>query len=133
MVFLMKDAFWTFLGGMLSLGTIAIPVLLWVWAANSPLKANNGVTCWQSLSGYGCTQDEPPADDPITARCSDGSEVRTIHASGTCGHHGGVQVWVDQGMKEEANAWCDQNPVRCQHSHWQGIEGHGYHKNPNRS
>jgi hypothetical protein len=62
-----------------------------------------------------------------TAECSDGSISNSAHFQGTCSHHGGVAVWYDEGMKEEANEWCDENPSSCESSHWEGIEGHGDH------
>ena len=46
---------------------------------------------------------------------------------GTCSHHGGVAVWNDDDMKDQANQWCDDNPSLCENSHWTGIEGHGDH------
>jgi hypothetical protein len=35
----------------------------------------------------------PPAG--ATARCSDGTYSFSQHRSGTCSHHGGVEVWLD--------------------------------------
>jgi len=55
-----------------------------------------------------------------TAECSDGSISNSAHFQGT-------SVWYDEGMKEEANEWCDENPSSCESSHWEGIEGHGDH------
>jgi hypothetical protein len=44
---------------------------------------------------------------------------------------GGVKVWLDKEMEEQANEWCDENPRLCANSHWVGIEGHGNHsQNP---
>ena len=68
----------------------------------------------------------PPANAQ-TAECSDGSTSYSANFRGTCSHHGGVAVWDDEGMKDEANAWCDENPSLCESSHWAGIEGHGDH------
>ena len=62
-----------------------------------------------------------------TAECSDGSTSNSAHFQGTCSHHGGVAVWDDEAMKDEANQWCDENPSLCENSHWEGIEGHGDH------
>ena len=62
-----------------------------------------------------------------TAECSDGSISNSAHAQGTCSHHGGVAVWNDEQMKNEANEWCDENPSLCEGSHWEGIGGHGNH------
>jgi hypothetical protein len=62
-----------------------------------------------------------------TAECSDGSTSYSANSQGTCSHHGGVAVWNDEGMKDEANQWCDENPSLCERSHWVGIEGHGNH------
>ena len=62
-----------------------------------------------------------------TAECSDGTMSYSADFRGTCSHHGGVEVWYDQEMKAEANRWCDENPSRCEYSHWEVIEGHGNH------
>jgi hypothetical protein len=62
-----------------------------------------------------------------TAECSDGWVSNSTNFQGTCSHHGGVAMWYDQQMKDEANAWCDENPSLCRSSHWDGIEGHGDH------
>lgn len=62
-----------------------------------------------------------------TAECSDGWTSYGANFQGTCSHHGGVAVWLDEGMKDEANQWCDDNPSLCENSHWAGIEGHGDH------
>ena len=64
-----------------------------------------------------------------TAECSDGSVSNGAHFQGTCSHHGGVEVWLDEAMREQANEWCDDNPDLCDksNSHWEGIEGHGNH------
>jgi Protein of unknown function (DUF3761) len=62
-----------------------------------------------------------------TAECSDGWTSNSANIHGTCSHHGGVAVWNDEGMKNEANQWCDENPSLCENSHWAGIGGHGYH------
>jgi hypothetical protein len=62
-----------------------------------------------------------------TAECSDGWTSNSANFEGTCSHHGGVAVWNDEGMKDEANQWCDENPSLCESSHWEGIEGHGDH------
>jgi hypothetical protein len=62
-----------------------------------------------------------------TAECSDGWTSYSAHFQGTCSHHGGVAVWIDEGMKDEANQWCDENPFLCEKSHWEGIAGHGDH------
>ena len=68
-----------------------------------------------------------PAAYAQTAECSDGWTSYSGNFQGTCSHHGGVAVWYDEGMKDEANHWCDENPFLCENSHWEGIEGHGYH------
>jgi hypothetical protein len=62
-----------------------------------------------------------------TAQCFDGSISYSANFQGTCSHHGGVAVWNDEGMKDEANEWCDENPDLCATSHWRGIGGHGNH------
>jgi hypothetical protein len=62
-----------------------------------------------------------------TAQCADGSTSYSASFRGTCSHHGGVAVWDDEEMKDEANQWCDENPSLCERSHWEGIEGHGNH------
>ena len=62
-----------------------------------------------------------------TAECADGWMSNSANFQGTCSHHGGVAVWYDEQMKDEANAWCDENPSLCESSHWEGIEGHGDH------
>jgi Protein of unknown function (DUF3761) len=62
-----------------------------------------------------------------TAECSDGWTSNSPSFQGTCSHHGGVAVWRDEQMKDEANQWCDENPSSCENSHWEGIEGHGDH------
>lgn len=62
-----------------------------------------------------------------TAECSDGSTSYSANFQGTCSHHGGVAVWNDDDMKDQANQWCDDNPSLCENSHWTGIEGHGDH------
>ena len=62
-----------------------------------------------------------------TARCSDGWVSNSTNIHGTCSDHGGVKVWLDKGMKEQANEWCDENPGLCASSHWVGIAGHGNH------
>lgn len=64
-----------------------------------------------------------------TAECSDGSVSNSAHFQGTCSHHGGVEVWLDEAMREQANEWCDDNPDLCDksNSHWVGIAGHGNH------
>ena len=62
-----------------------------------------------------------------TAECSDGWTSYSTNIHGTCSHHGGVSVWNDEEMKDEANQWCDENPSPCENSHWAGIEGHGNH------
>jgi hypothetical protein len=37
-----------------------------------------------------------PASDPsgATAKCRDGTYSYSLHASGTCSHHGGVGRWI---------------------------------------
>ena len=37
-----------------------------------------------------------PSSDPsgATAKCRDGSYSYSLHASGTCSHHGGVARWI---------------------------------------
>jgi hypothetical protein len=60
-----------------------------------------------------------------TAQCSDGWVSNSAHIQGTCSGHGGVKVWFNPEMEEQANRWCDQNPVKCAPSHWVGIGGHG--------
>ena len=37
-----------------------------------------------------------PSSDPTgaTARCRDGTYSYSLHASGTCSHHGGVARWI---------------------------------------
>jgi hypothetical protein len=62
-----------------------------------------------------------------TAECSDGWVSNSANIHGPCSHHGGVEVWLDEAMKEQANQWCDDNPDKCASSHWAGIEGHGNH------
>lgn len=62
-----------------------------------------------------------------TAECSDGAMSYSANLRGTCSHHGGVAVWNDEEMKDQANQWCDENPSLCANSHWEGIEGHGDH------
>src|SRR6266496_207662 len=62
-----------------------------------------------------------------TAECSDGSTSNSANFQGTCSHHGGVAVWNDEKMRDQANQWCDENPYLCECSHWAGIEGHGNH------
>ena len=62
-----------------------------------------------------------------TAQCSDGWVSNSAHIQGTCGAHGGVEVWLNREMEEQANEWCDENPDLCASSHWRGIEGHGSH------
>jgi Protein of unknown function (DUF3761) len=69
----------------------------------------------------------PPLAYAQTAECADGSTSYSANFRGTCSHHGGVAVWDDEEMKDEANQWCDENPFLCEHSHWEGIEGHGNH------
>jgi uncharacterized protein DUF3761 len=70
----------------------------------------------------------PPLANAQTAECSDGSTSYSANFQGTCSHHGGVAVWNDEEMRDEANQWCDDNPSLCHHSHWAGIEGHGNHR-----
>jgi Protein of unknown function (DUF3761) len=65
--------------------------------------------------------------DRPTAECSDGWTSHSTNFQGTCSDHGGVAVWDDETMKEEANQWCDENPDLCADSHWAGIAGHGNH------
>ena len=62
-----------------------------------------------------------------TATCSDGSPSYSSHFHGTCSHHGGVSVWLNDEMERQANEWCDNNPSLCANSHWVGIGGHGNH------
>jgi len=62
-----------------------------------------------------------------TATCSDGSPSYSSHFHGTCSHHGGVSVWLNDEMERQANEWCDNNPILCANSHWAGIQGHGNH------
>jgi hypothetical protein len=62
-----------------------------------------------------------------TAECSDGSTSYSANFQGTCSHHGGVAVWIDEAMEDEANQWCDENPDLCANSHCSGIGGHGNH------
>jgi hypothetical protein len=62
-----------------------------------------------------------------TAECTDGSTSYSAHFQGTCSDHGGVEVWDDEGMLDQANEWCDDNPSECEDSHWEGIDGHGNH------
>ena len=62
-----------------------------------------------------------------TAECSDGSMSYSANFRGTCSHHGGVAIWNDEGMRDEANQWCDENADLCANSHWRGIGGHGNH------
>jgi hypothetical protein len=62
-----------------------------------------------------------------TAACSDGSTSYSANFQGACSHHGGVAVWNDEVMKDEANQWCDENPSLCENSHWEGIVGHRDH------
>jgi hypothetical protein len=76
------------------------------------------------LSILACTADFARAQ---TAECSNGWTSHSANFHGTCSHHGGVAVWLDEGMKDEANQWCDENPFLCERSRWAGIEGHGNH------
>jgi hypothetical protein len=76
---------------------------------------------------YGCQKFYRQSGLRPTAECSDGSTSYSAHFQGVCSHHGGVAVWYDLGMRDQANQWCDENPSLCEHSHWAGIEGHGYH------
>src|SRR5258708_2697561 len=62
-----------------------------------------------------------------TAKCSDGSTSNSANLQGTCSHHGGVAAWDNEEMRDTANQWCDENPILCECSHWEGIAGHGYH------
>ena len=62
-----------------------------------------------------------------TAKCGDGWVSNSAHIQGTCSGHGGVEVWLDEEMEEQANEWCDENPDLCANSHWRGIGGHGNH------
>ena len=62
-----------------------------------------------------------------TAQCSDGWISNSAHFQGTCSGHGGVKVWLNEEMEEQANQWCDENPDLCANSHWRGIAGHGNH------
>jgi hypothetical protein len=48
-----------------------------------------------------------------TAECSDGSTSYSPNFHGTCSHHGGVAVCIDEAMEDEANQWCDENPDLC--------------------
>ncbi len=41
-------------------------------------------------------QQQFPAPTEATARCRDGTYSFSRHHSGTCSHHGGVDVWLDQ-------------------------------------
>jgi Spy/CpxP family protein refolding chaperone len=61
------------------------------------------------------------------AECSDGWVSNSAHIQGTCSGHGGVNVWLNKEMEEQANQWCDENPDKCVNSHWRGIGGHGNH------
>ncbi len=36
----------------------------------------------------------PSAPAGATAKCRDGTYSFSLHASGTCSHHGGVAVWI---------------------------------------
>jgi hypothetical protein len=42
---------------------------------------------------HGPTQ-SPSVPAGATAKCRDGSYSFSLHASGTCSHHGGVAVWI---------------------------------------
>ena len=43
-----------------------------------------------------------------TALCSDGWVSNSAHFQGTCADHGGVRVWLNKEMEEQANEWCDE-------------------------
>jgi hypothetical protein len=62
-----------------------------------------------------------------TAECGDGWVSNSAHFQGTCSAHGGVHVWLNKEMEQQANEWCDENPDLCANSHWAGIQGHGNH------
>ena len=62
-----------------------------------------------------------------TAQRSDGWVSNSAHFLGTCIGHGGVEVWFNKEMEEQANESCDENPDLCANSHWKGIGGHGNH------
>jgi len=68
-----------------------------------------------------------------TAQCSDGWVSNSAHFRGTCADHGGVKVWLNKEMEEQANEWCDDNPDLCANSHWRGIGGHGNHSDDDAS
>jgi hypothetical protein len=65
----------------------------------------------------------------LTAQCSDGVLSNSANFHGACSHHRGVEVWLNEAMQEQANAWCDAYPDLCDksNSHWVGIAGHGNH------
>jgi Protein of unknown function (DUF3761) len=76
---------------------------------------------------FGLLACSAPSAYAQTAECSDGATSYSANFRGTCSHHGGVDVWNDNEMKDEANQWCDDKPSLCENSHWDGIEGHGNH------
>jgi hypothetical protein len=59
------------------------------------------------------------------AECSDGSMSSSANFHGTCSDHGGVAVWWnDEGIKDEANQWCET--LLCVKGEiWARIEEHG--------
>jgi hypothetical protein len=60
-------------------------------AAPSSTACKNGY--YKNVSGR-CVH--RPSSDPsgATAKCRDGSYSYSLHASGTCSHHGGVARWI---------------------------------------
>ncbi|MHB8641961.1 MAG: DUF3761 domain-containing protein [Gaiellaceae bacterium] len=41
-----------------------------------------------------CVHSPSTAPAGATAKCRDGTFSYSLHASGTCSHHGGVAVWI---------------------------------------
>ena len=59
-----------------------------------------------------------------TAQCTDGWVSNSAHFQGTCANHGGVTVWFNKEMEEQANEWCDENPDLCANSGGYIVDKH---------
>jgi hypothetical protein len=76
-----------------AVAALAAAAALAAGATGAPSTAACKSGYYKSVSGV-CVAS--PSSNPAgaTARCRDGTYSYSLHASGTCSHHGGVARWV---------------------------------------
>jgi hypothetical protein len=74
-------------------GSSARPVSHTTSAASQPASSLCKSGYYKNVDGK-CVHS--PSSDPsgATAKCRDGTYSYSLHASGTCSHHGGVARWI---------------------------------------